>query len=80
MLSLGRMKTMVVMLLMLMVAGVGEVTAQVIADVRIVSPSGITMAAFTIAPGETVETRVNLGGVYIVQTADSQYNKKITVR
>ena len=50
------------------------------ADVRIVSPSGITMAAFTIAPGETVETRVNLGGVYIVQTADSQYNKKITVR
>ena len=50
------------------------------ADVRIVSPSGVTMAAFTIAPGETIDTRVNLGGVYIVQTADSMHNKKITVR
>jgi hypothetical protein len=43
-------------------------------DIRIVNVSGVTVAAFTIQPGETVETRVNVAGVYIVN------NKKLAVR
>ncbi len=39
------------------------------ADVRITNTAGVTVAAFTIAPGETVETRVHLPGIYIVQSA-----------
>ena len=42
--------------------------------VRIVNVSGITVRAFNIAPGETVETHINLSGVYIVN------HKKIAVR
>lgn len=42
--------------------------------VRIVNVSGITVRTFNIAPGETVETHVNLSGVYIVN------HKKIAVR
>ncbi|MBQ6966221.1 MAG: hypothetical protein IJP82_11150 [Bacteroidaceae bacterium] len=34
--------------------------------VRIVSVSGITIATFTIQPGETIETHVPIAGVYIV--------------
>ena len=49
-------------------------------DIRIVSVSGITIAAYTIEPGETVETHVNNSGVYIVRTADSRYLKKLAVR
>lgn len=49
-------------------------------DIRIVSVSGITIAAYTIEPGESVETRVNNSGVYIVRTADSRYLKKLAVR
>ena len=50
------------------------------ADVRIVSISGVTLASYTIQPGETVETRVVLSGVFIVQTADGHYTKKLSVR
>ena len=49
-------------------------------DVRIVNMAGITLNAFTIEPGETVETRVNVSGVYIVETTDSRYTKKLTVK
>ena len=49
-------------------------------DVRIVTPAGITMTTFTLEPGETVETRVINQGVYIVQTTDGRYMKKLTVR
>ena len=42
--------------------------------VAIHTTSGVTIAAFTIQPGETVETHVNNGGVYIVN------NKKVTVK
>jgi hypothetical protein len=49
-------------------------------DVRIVTPAGITMTTFTLEPGETVETRVVNQGVYIVQTTDGRYMKKLTVR
>ena len=49
-------------------------------DVRIVNVAGITLNAFTIEPGETVETRVNVSGVYIVETTDSRYTKKLAVK
>ena len=50
------------------------------AEVRITTTSGITLATFTIEPGETIETRVNLAGVYIVQTTDGEYTKKLAVK
>ena len=43
-------------------------------DVHIVNVAGITLRTFTIKPGETIETPVNLSGVYIVN------RKKITVK
>lgn len=51
-----------------------------ITEVRIVNPAGITINTFDIEPGETVETRIYNSGVYIVQTTDGHYNKKLVVR
>ena len=48
-------------------------------DVRIVTVSGVTIGSFNIKPGEVVEKRVNTAGVYIVQTADAEYTKKLAV-
>ena len=48
--------------------------------VRILNISGITLANYVLQPGETIETRVNLGGVYIVQTTDAGYTKKLAVK
>ena len=49
-------------------------------DVRIVTTGGITLSAFTVEPGETVETRVKSSGIYIVHTSDARYTKKLSVR
>nr|MCR5641946.1 T9SS type A sorting domain-containing protein [Prevotella sp.] len=49
-------------------------------DVRIVNTAGIALSTFTIEPGETIETRVNISGIYIVQTADGVYTKKLSVK
>ena len=49
-------------------------------DVRILTPAGVTLKTFTIEPGQTVETYIVNQGVYIVQSADSHYIKKLTVR
>ena len=49
-------------------------------DVRIVNLAGITINAFTIEPGETVETRINTDGVYIVQPSEARFVKKLSVR
>jgi hypothetical protein len=51
-----------------------------IADVRIVNVAGMTINSFSIEPGETVETRIYNSGVYIVQTSDARYTKKLAVR
>jgi hypothetical protein len=40
----------------------------------------MTINTFTIEPGETVETRINNAAVFIVQTTDGRYNKKLSVR
>ena len=49
-------------------------------EVRIVNTAGITITSFDIEPGETIETRIYNSGVYIVQTSDGRYNKKLAVR
>ena len=49
-------------------------------EVRIVNLAGMTINTFTIEPGETVETRINNAAVYIVQTTDGRYNKKLSVK
>jgi hypothetical protein len=49
-------------------------------DVRIVSLAGVTINAFTIEPGETVETRINNAGVYIVEPSEARFIKKLSVK
>ena len=50
------------------------------AEVRIVNTAGITVTTFDIEPGETIETRITNSAVYIVQTTDGRYNKKLVVK
>ena len=49
-------------------------------EVRIVSLSGVTIANFTIQPGETVNTYIPVSGVYIVRAAGGRYQKKLAVK
>ena len=49
-------------------------------EVRVVTTNGVTLNTFKIKPGEIITTRVNLAGVYIVQTTDQEYTKKIAVK
>lgn len=49
-------------------------------EIRIVNTAGITMSTFTLEPGETVETRIINAGVYIVQSTDGRYLKKLAVK
>ena len=49
-------------------------------DVRIVTPAGITVAAFAVKPGQTVEVQADFSGLYIVHTLDGKYTKKVSVR
>ena len=48
--------------------------------VQIVSLSGVTIANFTIQPGETVNTYIPVSGVYIVRAAGGRYQKKLAVK
>ena len=49
-------------------------------EVRIVNVSGQTIDAYTIQPGQTVETLVGSSGIYIVHDATGRYIKKISVK
>ena len=51
-------------------------------DIPTAALASVTSQAgdFTIKPGEVVETRVNNAGVYIVQSTDGEYTKKLAVR
>ena len=49
-------------------------------DVRVFNVGGLCVASFTIEPGETVETRINTSGVYIVQPSEARYVKKLSVK
>ncbi len=50
------------------------------ADVRIVNMSGLTIATFTIQPGETVNTNIGVGGVYMVRADGGRIQKKFAIR
>ena len=49
-------------------------------DVRIVTAAGVTVAAFAVKPGQTVEVRADFAGMYIAHTLDGKYTKKVAVR
>jgi hypothetical protein len=50
------------------------------ADVRIYNVSGVAISAFTIQPGETVETDITVAGVYIIRAANGRYLKKLVLK
>ena len=50
------------------------------ADVRIYGVSGQSIAAFTIQPGETIETDIPIAGVYIIRAANGRYTKKFALK
>ncbi|MBR2230411.1 MAG: hypothetical protein IJ886_09120 [Prevotella sp.] len=49
-------------------------------DMRVVTPAGITVATFSVKPGQTVEVQADFSGLYIVHTLDGLYTKKVYVR
>ena len=49
-------------------------------DLRVVTPAGITVATFTVKPGQTVEVDADFSGMYIVHTLDGLYMKKVVVK
>ena len=57
-----------------------ESTLKEAADVTIYNTAGLSIASFTIQPGETIETRDVPHGVYIVQTTDGRRTKKLAVK
>jgi hypothetical protein len=50
------------------------------ADVRIVNAGGLTIANFTIQPGETISTNIGVAGVYVVRADDGRIQKKFAIR
>ena len=55
-------------------------TLKTAAEVSIVNTAGQAIATFTIEPGETITTRVYIGGVYIVHSSDGHLLKKLAVK
>ena len=49
-------------------------------DLRVVTPAGVTVAAFTVKPGQTVEVKADFSGMYVVHTLDGLYVKKVSVK
>jgi hypothetical protein len=49
-------------------------------DIRIVTPAGVTVATFTVKPGQTVEVQADFSGMYVVHTLDGKYIKKVAVK
>ena len=49
-------------------------------DLRIVTPAGITVATFTVKPGQKVEVQADFSGIYVVHTLDGKYIKKLSVK
>ena len=50
------------------------------ADVSIYTTSGLLVSSFTIKPGETIETPINLTGIYITRAANGRFTKKLKVK
>ena len=57
-----------------------ESNLRFVTDVRIVNVAGITQTSFSIEPGETIETRIETSGVYIVYADNGKYVKKVIVK
>lgn len=57
-----------------------ESNLRYVTDVRIVNVAGMTLSSFSIEPGETIETRVESSGVYIVYADNGKYVKKVIVK
>ena len=57
-----------------------ESNLRYVTDVRIVNVAGMTLSSFSIEPGETIETRVESAGVYIVYADNGKYVKKVIVK
>ena len=57
-----------------------ESTLSFTEDMRVVTPAGITVAAFDVEPGQTVEVQADFSGMYIVHTLDGKYTKKVAVK
>ena len=57
-----------------------ESTLSFTEDMRVVTPAGITVASFSVTPGQTVEVQADFSGMYIVHTLDGLYTKKVSVR
>ena len=57
-----------------------ESNLRYVTDVRIVNVAGMTLSSFSIEPGETIETRVETSGVYIVYADNGKYVKKVIVK
>ncbi len=57
-----------------------ESNLRYVTDVRIVNVAGITQTSFSIEPGETIETRIETSGVYIVYADNGKYVKKVIVK
>ena len=57
-----------------------ESTLSFTEDVRVVTPAGITVAAFDVEPGQTEEVQADFSGLYIVYTIDGYYTKKVAVK
>ena len=49
-------------------------------DLRVVTPAGISVATFTVKPGQTVEVDADISGMYIVHTLDGLYMRKVVVK
>ena len=50
------------------------------ADVRIVNMGGLTVANFTILPGESIDTNIGVAGVYMVRADGGRYQKKLAIK
>ena len=50
------------------------------ADVNIFTTSGLLVTSFTIKPDETIETPINLTGIYIARAAGGRYTQKLSVK
>ena len=57
-----------------------ESTLSFTEDMRVVTPAGITVATFSVKPGQTVEVQADFSGLYIVHTLDGKYTKKVAVK
>ena len=49
-------------------------------DLRIVTPAGVTVATFSVKPGQKVEVQADFSGIYVVHTLDGKYIKKVAVK